>query len=268
MTRPEPITIEVLSHAEEVRLDALETTIDRNLTAFIAVGEALYEIRESRLYRADHATFDEYLESRWDITRQRAAQLVAGAQVATIAVNHGLQIENERQARELVGLTEEQIGQVSRFMVAASGSEKPTAAQIKAVADVVREIDASATVEHPDTGEQVEFSALPPAAQAAIIRENVSTATHERMERQKTHIAEASAAEQLTSGKSWSDWCMNYAKEQPGHVLTITMQADEAGNPQALAEIHDRETGERLATGERGGYLKKAVLSLVEEVKG
>lgn len=262
------ITIEVLSHAEEVRLDALETTIDRNLTAFLAVGEALHEIRESRLYRADHATFDEYLEARWDITRQRASQLIAGAQVAQVASTSGLQIENERQARELVGLSNEQIGMVSRFMVAASGSEKPSAAQIKAVAEVVREIDASATVEHPDTGEQVEFSSLPPAAQAAVIRENVSTSTHERMERQKTHIAEASAERELTSGKSWSAWCENYVKEQPGHTLTITLQADPSGNPQAVAVIHDRKTGEQLASGEWGGYLKKAALNLIEEVKG
>lgn len=267
MSRPEPITIEVLSPAEEVRLDALETTIDRNLTAFVAVGEALFEIRESRLYRADHATFDSYLEARWDITRQRAAQLIVGAQVAGVASTSGLQIGTERQARVLSGLEPGQIETVAKFIVATTGSDAPSTAQVRAVAEVVRDIDASGTVEHPDTGEQVAFTNLSEPQRMAVIRENVSTGTHERMERQKTHIAEASAAEQLTSGKSWSDWAMNYAKEQPGHVLTITVQADESGNPQAVAEIHDRATGERLAMGERGAYLKKAVLSLVEEVK-
>ena len=49
---------ETLSAAEAGRLQELETTIERGLQTFIEVGEALREIRDHRLYRGDHPTFE------------------------------------------------------------------------------------------------------------------------------------------------------------------------------------------------------------------
>lgn len=48
--------MESLVAAEESRLGELEIRIERGLKTFIEVGTALMEIRESRLYRAAHAT--------------------------------------------------------------------------------------------------------------------------------------------------------------------------------------------------------------------
>lgn len=40
-------------------------------------GKALATIRDARLYRESHKTFDEYLDKRWGFKRSRAAQLIS-----------------------------------------------------------------------------------------------------------------------------------------------------------------------------------------------
>ena len=52
------------------RLSELEALIERGQQTFIEVGLALTEIRDSKLYRQDFATFDQYCEKRWGWTRQ------------------------------------------------------------------------------------------------------------------------------------------------------------------------------------------------------
>ena len=44
-------------------------------------GEALIEIRDSRLYRIEAKTFEEYCQSKFKIERARAYQLMGGAAV-------------------------------------------------------------------------------------------------------------------------------------------------------------------------------------------
>lgn len=70
-----------LTHPEQGRLIACEATIERGLKTFTEVGKALITIRDERLYRATHATFEEYCEQRWQISRQRAYQLLDAAEV-------------------------------------------------------------------------------------------------------------------------------------------------------------------------------------------
>jgi len=70
-----------LSNEERVRLRALELTIEKNLTGFIACGRALLEIRSSRLYRESHATFADYCRERFAIARSTADQLCRSTQV-------------------------------------------------------------------------------------------------------------------------------------------------------------------------------------------
>jgi len=52
--------------------------------SFIDIGEALYEIRESRLYREGFDTFEDYCRNRWNFSRQRAYQLIEGAKIAEL----------------------------------------------------------------------------------------------------------------------------------------------------------------------------------------
>lgn len=83
------------------RLVELEQTIERGLTTFVEVGLALLEIRDSRLYRQTHGTFEEYCRERWGWKRGYADHQIRAAQIATIVA---IPPKNEAQARELARL--------------------------------------------------------------------------------------------------------------------------------------------------------------------
>lgn len=90
------------------RLDELEEVIGKSLKAFYEVGSALMEIRESKLYKQDYDTFEDYCRDRWDMTRQYAYNLIGSSQVVNNLknVNNCLQIpETESQARPLTRLS-------------------------------------------------------------------------------------------------------------------------------------------------------------------
>lgn len=93
-----------LSKTGERRLAEAEAAIERGLSTFWEVGEALMRIRDERLYRADFSTFEDYCQSRWNMTRRRANQLVEAAQMGTV-----VPIENERQARALAPVKEDPV---------------------------------------------------------------------------------------------------------------------------------------------------------------
>lgn len=76
-----------------------EATIERGLKTFVDVGNALAAIRDGKLYKADHATFEDYCKERWGWTRVRAYQLIdAAAVVDNVA---GLISDNSRMRDSL-----------------------------------------------------------------------------------------------------------------------------------------------------------------------
>jgi len=85
--------------AERSRLSELEAVVESGLQTFVEVGQALSEIRDSRLYRETHATFEDYCRERWQFTGRRGRQLIAAAEIGTI-----VPAENESQARALAPL--------------------------------------------------------------------------------------------------------------------------------------------------------------------
>ena len=95
-----------LTPMEADRLKELETVIDRNIKGFVEVGMALAEIKEKRLYRETHDTFEAFVNDKWDICRRYAYRMIDGSHVVQ-NVAHGPQNENiilplnERQARPL-----------------------------------------------------------------------------------------------------------------------------------------------------------------------
>ena len=111
-----------LSVREEKRLAELEQIIQENFLGFVAVGQALAEIREQRLYRVDYPTFEDYCRDLWDMSHQRADQLIAAKAVidnlTTIVVKQddGSEVDilpkNEAQARELARLQPEEQAKV------------------------------------------------------------------------------------------------------------------------------------------------------------
>jgi hypothetical protein len=70
-----------LSPDEKSRLKALELTVERNLTGFIAAGRALLTIREEKLWRGRYASFAEYCRERFGLCRSTADQLCRSTQV-------------------------------------------------------------------------------------------------------------------------------------------------------------------------------------------
>ena len=72
-------------------------------------GAALATIRDTRLYRATHATFEDYCRARRGIARQTAYQLISAAGVVENVRNCVQTLPvNERQVRPLAALTAEQ----------------------------------------------------------------------------------------------------------------------------------------------------------------
>ena len=269
--------VDTLNQTEAARLLDLEGVIRQGIGTFAAVGEALTEIRDSRLYRATDRTWGDYVERAWGFSRQRAAQLIGGAEVARTLTVVGLDVPNEREARELKGaaqivgaLEPEKQQAVAQFLKSVTGSEHPTTSQVKAAAEVAQAIDLHATVAHPDTGAEVPYAALTGEQRAATLAENVSTGTHERMQRQQQHIEDKKLEADKTGRGGWADWVMTYAQQSLSETqeLRIVVKREPSGNAKATCLIVDSETHATVAYGDAAPYLKKAVMNLVEEVKG
>jgi hypothetical protein len=144
-----------------VTLAQHEAAIERGLTTFVEVGEALLAIRDERLYRQTHATFEDYCRDRWSMSRPRAYQLIEAAAAVSTTVDSGLPAPvNEAQARELARVPEPERADVWQRAVEQTGG-KPTAA---AVRDVYQPRPAE-TVHLP---EPPAATPEPPAADAAI----------------------------------------------------------------------------------------------------
>lgn len=94
-----PEVIEGLTPGEARHLQALERRIETGMQTFRSVGLALLEIRDKRLFRMTHASFEAYCKSRWALERGRAYQLMGAAEVAEMLPEGPV---NEAQARELV----------------------------------------------------------------------------------------------------------------------------------------------------------------------
>jgi hypothetical protein len=126
----------LLSRAEADVLADCEQKIATGLQTFVEVGNALATIRDNRLYRADHETFEAYCQERWNIKRSYAYSLMSAADVVSAIADTGLPAPaNEGQARELARVPEPERSDVWRE-VQDRTEGKPTAA---AIAEVRRE---------------------------------------------------------------------------------------------------------------------------------
>ena len=112
------MTVETIDYATGVVLRSLaecEATMERGVRGYVEAGEALRIIRDDRLYRETHGTFEDYCRERWGWSRQRSLQLIDAASVTTTVVSLNAPAPaNEGQARELVGLPAETAAQIMR----------------------------------------------------------------------------------------------------------------------------------------------------------
>lgn len=120
-----------LTPVERHKLNDLEGIIEKGLQTFVEVGASLALIREQKLHRETHETFEAYVEARWGWTASRARQLIGAAEaVRSIESVTTVTPTNEAQARELAPVPAEHRAEVWQEAVEKSGG-KPTAKHVR-----------------------------------------------------------------------------------------------------------------------------------------
>lgn len=118
--------------ANRTTLAECEAVIERGLGTFVEVGEALLRIRDERLYRASHGTFEDYCRERWGFSRQTGYDLMQTAQVASVVQEVGQ--PTRETARELAPLRDEPKAMREAWTEAVEQhGPAPTAAQVREV---------------------------------------------------------------------------------------------------------------------------------------
>ncbi len=113
------------------RRTELESELRSCIDGFAKAGEILTEIRDSRLYRNTHATFEDYCQSEWGMSRPRAYQLIDAAAVVSTLVDNPP--TSERQARALTHLPPEEQREAWTEAVKTAPNGKPTAKHVEEV---------------------------------------------------------------------------------------------------------------------------------------
>src|SRR5687768_13205628 len=149
MVLMQPLEVETLpplTKAESKRLKDCEDVIERGLNTFYEVGTALAEIRDSRLYRIKYATFEDYCQEKWGMSRRRGYELIAAAAVVE-NVRNSAQIapSNEAQANEMSRLDEiaqQAVWDIAVGTAVKGDDDRPlvTAAHVKSVVSVLTEV--------------------------------------------------------------------------------------------------------------------------------
>lgn len=130
-----------LAVSEQTRLEELEHVVERGLTTFVEVGRALLEIRDQRLYRATHETFESYCEARWKFSASRGRQLIAAATIAgELESVTRVMLPSERHARALAPLVHSHGTEVAGrvWEEIAQSVKAPTVADVQAVVKTVQ----------------------------------------------------------------------------------------------------------------------------------
>ncbi len=75
------MTTAELTQREATDLDRCEIVIEKGIKTFVAVGNAMLEIRDRKLYRTTYGTFEDYCAQRWQLDRQYAYRIMDSARV-------------------------------------------------------------------------------------------------------------------------------------------------------------------------------------------
>lgn len=137
-----------LTAAELKTLGNLETIVGHHIASFRQAVKALRAINERGLYRATHATFEDYAREKWDMSTSDAYRKIGAAKVFDILSPDGdtepaegvvvSMPTREAQTRELTGLDEKQTRQAWDTACEAAGNDDPTGPQVKAAVAKVK----------------------------------------------------------------------------------------------------------------------------------
>ncbi|BAY41268.1 hypothetical protein NIES2111_56640 (plasmid) [Nostoc sp. NIES-2111] len=148
--------VEIPEMTEEEQRDRLH--LERKVeSAFVEAGKALTQLRDRRLYRSTHKTFEEYCRDRFGFTRMAAALKIASVKVMENLSTNGLQKSdgskskkmstnglqilptNERQIRPLTKLEPEKQREVWIKAVEEAGGKTPSGRIVQDVVDRIRD---------------------------------------------------------------------------------------------------------------------------------
>lgn len=137
----EMFAVAPLTPVEATSLHRCEQVIERGLKTFVEVGEALIEIRDSRLYRQTHQTFEAYCSERWGMSQTRAFHMMDAARTLGVLQSSTI-VElpaTESQVRPLTPLKEN-----TPLVVAAWEDAQELAKEEGLPAPVARHVEAAA----------------------------------------------------------------------------------------------------------------------------
>jgi hypothetical protein len=130
------LPMQILNIDESHELERCEVVIKQGLKTFIEVGEALFIIRDKRLYRREFNTFEDYCQEKWSMPRQHVNRMISGYKI----VNHlepigSILPESESQIRPLTSLEPEIQKEVWNEVVKQSEETRQpiTAAKVQSV---------------------------------------------------------------------------------------------------------------------------------------
>lgn len=144
---PEAVVIETLAadqgtseltEDEEQERHRLESKVEK---AFHEAGIALRELRDKRLYRSTHKTFEEYVKERFGYSRISAHYRIAAVDVIDNLLTIGEQIlpTSERQVRDLASLTPGMQCQVWQEAVEQADGKIPSGRIVKDIVQRLKE---------------------------------------------------------------------------------------------------------------------------------
>jgi len=134
-----PLTeILVLTDADTLELVRCEHAIQSGLETVFEVGEALTKIRDGRLYRGTHKTFEGYCREKWSIGKSHAYRLIDSAEVVADLSPIGDVPKSEYQVRRLIQSPKElrpAIWEKAQAIAKDTGAKEPTAKHIEVAAE-------------------------------------------------------------------------------------------------------------------------------------
>ena len=132
------------------------------MEAFLEVGTALTKIRDTRLYKAEFRTFEDYCRQRWDMTRQYANQLISSVHVVNSLETIVSKPTAESQVRPLSQLPTRERSAAWEEAVRSAPNGKPTAAKVQEVVNSrLATINGQYAADPPDVAKARENGKIP-----------------------------------------------------------------------------------------------------------
>ncbi|MCD4678049.1 MAG: hypothetical protein K8S18_18955 [Desulfobacula sp.] len=99
-----------LTDTEKFQFDRYEQVIKNGLNTFLNVGHSLAQIRDNRLYRETHKTFEKYCKEAWDISKTHVNRQVAAYETVNLIESKWHQLvsnsnKSDNQAEESIQQT-------------------------------------------------------------------------------------------------------------------------------------------------------------------